>query len=153
MFRLNKNSYDLTNSIFWCIHIRNSIHNYSTVSLFDSFLFTKSNHSVHNPQWWVKFFYLKKIIELVPHLLLVFVLLKVKLIIICSLCFLHVGFYYFKCSTCSNHSQFWNHKIYIETKVIETWSSPRYPHCSNFLVCIKNHLFIVGIGPIRDKDV
>ena len=34
-----------------------------------------------------------------------------------------------------------------------TWSSPRCPLRSRFLVCIKNHLFIVGIGPIINKEL
>ena len=32
-----------------------------------------------------------------------------------------------------------------------TGSSPRFPLRSHSLVCIKNHLFILGIGPILDK--
>ena len=34
-----------------------------------------------------------------------------------------------------------------------TCSSPRRHLCSHSLICIKNHLFIVGIGPIRDKEL
>ena len=32
-----------------------------------------------------------------------------------------------------------------------TWSIPRCPLRSHSLVCIENHLFIVGIGPIINK--
>ena len=32
-----------------------------------------------------------------------------------------------------------------------TWSIPRCPLRSHYLVCIKNQLFIVGIGPILNK--
>ena len=34
-----------------------------------------------------------------------------------------------------------------------TCSSPRHPLSYNSLVCSKNYLFIVGIGPIRDKEL
>ena len=34
-----------------------------------------------------------------------------------------------------------------------TWSSLRCPLLSHSLVCIKNNLFIVGIGPIFDKEL
>ena len=34
-----------------------------------------------------------------------------------------------------------------------TCSSPRCPLCSHSLVCIENHLFIVGIGPILNKEL
>ena len=34
-----------------------------------------------------------------------------------------------------------------------TCSSPRRPLRSHSLVCSENHLFIVGIGPIRDKEL
>ena len=34
-----------------------------------------------------------------------------------------------------------------------TWYSPRRPLRSHSLVCSKNHLFIVGIGLIRDKEL
>ena len=34
-----------------------------------------------------------------------------------------------------------------------TWSIPKHLFCSHFLVCSKNHIFIVGIGPIRDKEL
>ena len=34
-----------------------------------------------------------------------------------------------------------------------TWSSPRYPLFSHSLVCIDNNLFIVGIGPILNKEL
>ena len=34
-----------------------------------------------------------------------------------------------------------------------TCSSPRYPLRSHSLVCIENHLFIVGIGPILNKEL
>ena len=33
------------------------------------------------------------------------------------------------------------------------WSRPRRPLCSHSLVCSKNHLFIIGIGPICDKEL
>ena len=32
-------------------------------------------------------------------------------------------------------------------------SSPRCPLCPHSLVCIKNYLFYVGIGPIRDIEL
>ena len=35
--------------------------------------------------------------------------------------------------------------------VLKTWSSPRRPLRSHSMVCIKNHLFIVVIGPILNK--
>ena len=35
----------------------------------------------------------------------------------------------------------------------KTCSSPRRPVRSHSMVCIKNSLFIVGIGPIRDKEL
>ena len=34
-----------------------------------------------------------------------------------------------------------------------TCSIPRCPLCYHSLVCSDNHLFIVGIGPIRDKEL
>ena len=34
-----------------------------------------------------------------------------------------------------------------------TWSIPRHPLRSHSMVCSKNHLFIVGIGPICDKEL
>ena len=34
-----------------------------------------------------------------------------------------------------------------------TGSSPRCPLRSHSLVCIENHLFIVGIGPILNKEL
>ena len=34
-----------------------------------------------------------------------------------------------------------------------TWSNPRCPLRSNYLLCFKNRLFIVGIGPIIDKEL
>ena len=34
-----------------------------------------------------------------------------------------------------------------------TCSSPRCPLCSHSQVCIENHLFIVGIGPILNKEL
>ena len=36
---------------------------------------------------------------------------------------------------------------------LKTWSSPRYPVRSHSLVCIENHLFIVGIRPILNKEL
>ena len=33
-----------------------------------------------------------------------------------------------------------------------TWYSPRCLLRSHFLVCVKNHLFIVGVGPILNKE-
>ena len=36
---------------------------------------------------------------------------------------------------------------------VVTYSSPRCPLFSHSLVCIKNHLFIVGIGPILNKEL
>ena len=30
---------------------------------------------------------------------------------------------------------------------------PRFPLRSHYLVCIENHLFIVGIGPTLNKDL
>ena len=33
------------------------------------------------------------------------------------------------------------------------FSSPIFPLRSHFLVCDKNNLFIVGLGPIRDKEL
>ena len=35
----------------------------------------------------------------------------------------------------------------------ETGSSPRFPLRSHSLVCTKNHLFFVGIGPILNKEI
>ena len=35
----------------------------------------------------------------------------------------------------------------------KTCSTPRGPLRSHYMVCSENHLFIVGIGPIRDKDL
>ena len=35
----------------------------------------------------------------------------------------------------------------------QTCYSPRSPLCSDSLVCIENHLFIVGIGPIIKKEL
>ena len=34
-----------------------------------------------------------------------------------------------------------------------TWSIPRHPLCSHSLVCSEKHSFIVGIGPIRNKEL
>ena len=36
---------------------------------------------------------------------------------------------------------------------LKTCSSPRSPLRSHSMVCSKNHLFIVGIGPICDKEL
>ena len=33
----------------------------------------------------------------------------------------------------------------------QTFSSPRHPLRYHYLVCSENYLFIIGIGPIRDK--
>ena len=81
-------------------------------------VYLQLNHSVHNLQWWVKFVLFKNIIRLVSYLLMLFVILQVELIIIFVL-FYSCWFSYFTCSTCCNCSQFWNHKRYIETKVID----------------------------------
>ena len=35
---------------------------------------------------------------------------------------------------------------------INIWSNPIYPLRYHSLVCIKNSLFIVGMGPIRNKE-
>ena len=35
----------------------------------------------------------------------------------------------------------------------ETEYTQRCPLGSHYLVCIKNYLFNVGIGPIRDKEI
>ena len=35
----------------------------------------------------------------------------------------------------------------------KTWSRPRCPLRSHYLVCTENHLFIVGIGPILNKEL
>ena len=138
---------------FWFIRIHTSRHTYifSYYFLPYSFKNQTTQFIIFIGEW--SLFDSTKTVRPISHFLMVFVLLQVKVVIIFSRCLLHLDISYFTCSTCCNHSQFWNHKIYIETKVIETWSSPRYPHCSNFLVCIKNHLFIVGIGPIRDKEL
>ena len=37
--------------------------------------------------------------------------------------------------------------------LLKTCSSPRFPLPSHYLVCIENHLFIVGIGSILNKDL
>ena len=34
-----------------------------------------------------------------------------------------------------------------------TCSSPRRPLLSHSIVCSEKYLFIIGIGPIRDKDL
>ena len=41
----------------------------------------------------------------------------------------------------------------LQDNLLDTWSSPKFPLCSHSLVCIENHLFIVGIGPILDKEL
>ena len=41
----------------------------------------------------------------------------------------------------------------INPKRSMTCSSPRFPLRSYSLVCIENHLFIVGIGPILNKEL
>ena len=38
-----------------------------------------------------------------------------------------------------------------EQNSVMTWSIPRFTLRSYSLVCIENHLFIVGIGPILNK--
>ena len=35
----------------------------------------------------------------------------------------------------------------------KTWSSPRFSLRSHSLICIKNHLFIIEIGPILNKEL
>ena len=37
--------------------------------------------------------------------------------------------------------------------LILTWSSPTRPLRSHSLVCMENHLFILGIVPLRDKEL
>ena len=44
-------------------------------------------------------------------------------------------------------------KCSADMKAPQTGSSPRYPLRSHSLVCTKNHLFIVGIGPIYNKEL
>ena len=41
----------------------------------------------------------------------------------------------------------------MDNEVQETCSSPICPLRSHFLVCIKNHLYIVGIGPIFNREL
>ena len=41
----------------------------------------------------------------------------------------------------------------LNLKENKVWSIPRRPLRSRSLVCSETHLFIVGIGPIRDKDL
>ena len=36
---------------------------------------------------------------------------------------------------------------------LETWSSPIFPLHSHYLVCIENHLLILGIGPILNEEL
>ena len=36
---------------------------------------------------------------------------------------------------------------------LATWYRPSFPPRSHYLVCIENHLFIVGIGPILNKEL
>ena len=36
---------------------------------------------------------------------------------------------------------------------LETWYSPIFPLHSHSLVCIENHLFILGIGPILNEEL
>ena len=56
-----------------------------------------------------------------------------------------------------NDKSFVNHQnlvIYMfMTKCTMTWSRPRCPLCSHSLVCIENHLFILGIGLILNKEI
>ena len=53
---------------------------------------------------------------------------------------------------------FWNLGSFTEfglvTKIwMLTCSSPRRPLLFHSLICTEKHLFIVGIGPIRDKEL
>ena len=57
-----------------------------------------------------------KTIQLISHFVMIIFLLQVELIIICSHCFLHLDFYYFKSLTCCNHSQFWNKKVILKQR-------------------------------------
>ena len=43
--------------------------------------------------------------------------------------------------------------INVKPSLHMTWSSPRCPLRSHYLVCIENHLFIIGIGPILNKEL
>ena len=38
-------------------------------------------------------------------------------------------------------------------KALKTWYSPKCCIRSHYLLCIENHLFVIGIGPIRDKEI
>ena len=40
-----------------------------------------------------------------------------------------------------------------QSNLQRTCSSPRFPLRSHYMVCIKNHLFIVGIGPILNTEL
>ena len=42
---------------------------------------------------------------------------------------------------------------FLDGKMSMTFPIPRRPLRSHYLVCSKKHLFIVGIGPIRDKEL
>ena len=43
--------------------------------------------------------------------------------------------------------------VYVTLQTFVTGSSPRCPLRSRSLVCIENHLFIVGIGLILNKEL
>ena len=53
-----------------------------------------------------------------------------------------------------HHATLWIPRTHLPNSIKDlTRSSPRRPLRSHYLVCNENHLFIVGIGPIRDKEL
>ena len=44
-------------------------------------------------------------------------------------------------------------KTYLELDLLQTCSKSIFPLLSHSLVCIKNLLFIIGIGPILNKEL
>ena len=44
-------------------------------------------------------------------------------------------------------------EVTVQGSCLMTWSGPRCPLGSHSLVCIENHLIIVGIGPILNKEL
>ena len=52
-----------------------------------------------------------------------------------------------------NEANEWYLEAVVEVTKLKTCSSPRCHLRSHSLVCIKNHLFIVGIGPILNREI
>ena len=103
-------------SYFWCIPINNSRHTYIIYHYFIPDYFTNQTTqfitfsdewSLFHSKTWYNWF----------HIFLWYLFHHKSNSYLSSHFFLHLGFSYFTRSTWCNHSQFWNHKIYVGTKV------------------------------------